>query len=492
MTRSPFLRLCKPFVRLIPQVAPAPKPLPDFYERVKWTAVALIIFLVCCQIPVFGAKPPGSSDPFYWMRVILASNKGTLMEFGISPIVTASMIMQLVQAAKLIDMDPKSKEDQKLFSGAQKLLGIVIVFFEVIAYVLGGMYGEISEIGMLAAAAIIFQLIVSCIICILLDDLLTSGWGLGNGISLFIACNIAETILWKMFSPIFVNLGRGNEVEGAVFAFFHLMFARADKSRALMEAVYRPQLPNISNLLATLLIFTIVIFLQGFQVNLTMVSKKQAGFVYQYPIKLFYTSNMPIILQTAMVSNLFFISKLLFHRLGNDNILCAFFGRWETPEYAGNEGQTVPVAGLAYYVTAPNGLSAMYSDPIHALVYLAFMLGSCALFARLWIEMSGSSPRDVAKKLKEENLMIKGFRGDDKAIIGELKRYIPTAAAFGGIMVGVLSVLGDQLGAIGSGTGILLAVSIITEYHEIIQKESKPQTAASRYQSHVELRAGGG
>jgi protein transport protein SEC61 subunit alpha len=61
-----------------------------------------------------------SSDPFYWMRVILASNYGTLKELGISPIVTSGMIMQLLAGANLIDVDFSLKEDRGLFSGAQK------------------------------------------------------------------------------------------------------------------------------------------------------------------------------------------------------------------------------------------------------------------------------------------------------------------------------------------------------------------------------------
>jgi protein transport protein SEC61 subunit alpha len=61
-----------------------------------------------------------SSDPFYWMRVILTSNRGTLMELGISPIITSGMIMQLLEGANLIDVDFSLKEDRGLFSGAQK------------------------------------------------------------------------------------------------------------------------------------------------------------------------------------------------------------------------------------------------------------------------------------------------------------------------------------------------------------------------------------
>ena len=70
-----------------------------------------------------------SSDPLYWMRVILASNRGTLMELGITPIVTSGMIMQLLAGANLIDVDFSLKEDRALFSGAQKREFIILFYF---------------------------------------------------------------------------------------------------------------------------------------------------------------------------------------------------------------------------------------------------------------------------------------------------------------------------------------------------------------------------
>ena len=60
------------------------------------------------------------ADPLYWMRVILASNRGTLMELGITPIITFGMIIQLLQGAGFIEVDFTLKEDRALFGGAQK------------------------------------------------------------------------------------------------------------------------------------------------------------------------------------------------------------------------------------------------------------------------------------------------------------------------------------------------------------------------------------
>merc|ERR1712139_145194 len=141
-----FLQLVRPFMCVLPEVKSPDRKRP-FREKVLWTAITLFIFLVCCQIPLYGIKTNDSSDPFYWMRVILASNKGTLMELGISPIVTSGLVMQLLAGSKIIDVDQGTKEDKALFQGAQKLLGIIITIVEAVAYVLSGMYGDVKDLG---------------------------------------------------------------------------------------------------------------------------------------------------------------------------------------------------------------------------------------------------------------------------------------------------------------------------------------------------------
>jgi len=200
---------------------------------------------------------------------------------------------------------------------------------------------------------------------------------------------------------------------------------------------------------------------------LPVVSKKQKGQTGTYPIKLFYTSNMPIILQTALVSNLYLISQVLYKRFGG-NIIISLLGRWETPEYSQS---TIPVGGLVYYISPPHNINELISDPIHSLTYITFVLFTCAIFSKFWINVSGSAPKDVARQLKEQNMMFPSKRDDERSTIKVLNNYIPTAAAFGGMCIGLLTLIADFLGAIGSGTGILLAVTIIYQYFELFVKE---------------------
>jgi len=384
------------------------------------------------------------------------------MDLGISPIVTSGMIMQLLAGAKIIEVGDTPK-DRALFNGAQKLFGMIITVGQSIVYVMTGMYGEPSDIGPGVCLLIIIQLFIAGLIVLLLDELLQKGYGLGSGISLFIATNICETIVWKAFSPTTINSGRGTEFEGAIIALFHLLATRTDKVRGLKEAFYRQNLPNLMNLLATVLVFVVVIYFQGFRVDLPIKSARYRGQYSSYPIKLFYTSNIPIILQSALVSNLYVISQMLAHKFSG-NFLVNLLGVWSEAD-----ARSYPIGGLCYYLSPPASFAHMLEDPVHAVLYIVFMLGSCAFFSKTWIEVSGSSAKDVAKQLKEQQMVMRGHR--EKSMIHELNRYIPTAAAFGGLCIGALSVLADFMGAIGSGTGILLAVTIIYQYFEIFVKE---------------------
>lgn len=456
--------MLKPFMSIVPEIQQPARKVP-FKEKLMWTGMTLLMFLICGQVPLFGIMSSKNSDPFFWLRVIMASNRGTLMELGISPIVTSGLIMQLLAGIKIINYNQNDKQERALFNGAQKLAGILMTIVEAFAYVFSGMYGSVREIGILVAILIVFQLSFAGIILTLLDEFLQKGYGLGSGISLFIATNICESIVWKSFSPSTINTGRGTEFEGAIIALIHLLITRNDKGRALKEAFYRSHLPNLTNLLATIFVFVVVVYFQGFRVDLPLSSPKFQGLAGTYPIKLFYTSNIPVILQSALVSMLYFFSQILYGKWPNF-LLVRLIGVWKDSE----NGQHQPIGGLAYFMSPPSSFSNVFEDPLHAIVYLVFVLTICGVFSRTWIEVSGSSSKDVVKQLQNQDVFIKGNQREH-SMRDMLDRYIPIAASFGGMCIGFLTFTADFLGAIGSGTGILLAVTIIYQYFEIFVKE---------------------
>src|ERR1700709_1029511 len=252
-----FLDLIKPFSPILPEVQQPETKVP-FNQKLMWTGLTLLIFLVMSQMPLYGIVSSDSSDPVYWLRMMMGSNRGTLMELGITPIISSGMVFQLLAGTHLIDVNLDLKSDRELYQTAQKLFAVILSMGQATVYAFTGLYGQPSDLGAGIVFLLILQLVVAGLIVILLDELLQKGYGLGSGISLFIATNICESIVWKAFSPSTVNTGRGPEFEGAIIALVHLLITWPNKQLALEEAFYRQNLPNIVNLIATIVVFSAV------------------------------------------------------------------------------------------------------------------------------------------------------------------------------------------------------------------------------------------
>src|SRR4030042_1811745 len=198
-----FLSLFRPLARVLPEIK-VPERKVSFNEKIFWTALVLIVYLVMSEIALYGISGD-VQDSFGQLRVIFASNRGTLMELGIGPIVTAGLILQLLVGSAIIQCDMGNSEDRSLFTSASKVFSIALTGIQASAYLISGMYGSIAN----TATIIIFiQLIAAGIVVMLLDELVQKGWGLGSGISLFIMAGVARENLWQSFSPgtgLFVN-----------------------------------------------------------------------------------------------------------------------------------------------------------------------------------------------------------------------------------------------------------------------------------------------
>jgi protein transport protein SEC61 subunit alpha len=195
---SRFLKALSPFVRIMPEVK-APDREVSFREKFVWTAIVLIIFLIMSHMPLYGVDKGVGTDYLWAMRVILASTRGTLMELGIGPIVTAGLVMQLLSGSKIINVDFGDPEDRALFTGGQKVIALFMTAFQAIAYIMGQAYGEL---GPTSSVIVFMQLFMSGIIVILMDELVQKGWGLGSGVSLFIMTNVAGQVMYNSLNFI--------------------------------------------------------------------------------------------------------------------------------------------------------------------------------------------------------------------------------------------------------------------------------------------------
>eukprot|EP00767_Chilomastix_cuspidata_P003143 gnl/Chilomastix_cuspidata/326.p1 GENE.gnl/Chilomastix_cuspidata/326~~gnl/Chilomastix_cuspidata/326.p1 ORF type:complete len:453 (+),score=216.03 gnl/Chilomastix_cuspidata/326:72-1430(+) len=405
------------------------------------------------------------NNPLFWFRTIFASQRGTLMELGTGPMMFTGLLMQLLSGFNILNVNPRDRKQAALMSGFQKLVTICMTLLQAVLHIALGMYGPVRAMGAFRALAILVQLSGMSVIVMLLDELCQKGYGIASGVSLLTATNVCENIIWKSFSIATVDRGNGKEVEGAIFALFHLLVVRSNKLSALFEAFTREGLPNLFNIIFTLAILLVVIFLQGvvYYVPLQHEATRQP---MNFPIKLLYTSNTPVMFQSAMTSYLFMISQFIFKRWGG-NFFVRLLGSWREVEY--RPGQFYPTGGLIYFLAAPSSLKNALLHPIHTVLYIVYKCVTCALFARMWVRYSNSSPAKVSDDIRRNRLIKPGVRPEK---IGRfIRNPIMIAATLGGGIVGLISVLADIFGAIGSGTGILLAASTISEVCQKVMEE---------------------
>jgi len=477
-----FLRFFTPFVKIMPEIR-NPQREVAFKEKFIWTAVVLIIYLIMSNIPLYGVQLDKSTDYFYWLRVILASQRGTLTELGIGPIVTAGLIMQLLLGSKIIKVDMNDPYDRAMFSGTQKVMAIFLTMFNIIAYIIGGHFGRPTDLGVESIVLIFLQLLFAGIIIILLDELLQKGWGLGSGVSLFIAAGVAGQIFWNAFSFIEAP-GEGRIPRGIIIAFFYVLFDD-DPNTDLLDIWVRGQLPSLLGVITTVIIFVIVVWFEGTRVEIPLAYRGYRGFKGKYPMKLLYVSNIPVILVNALYANLLFFGQLFagpqsgLRGQGNDFWL-DLLGTFEYQDTgAGTGGYLVPKSGLIYYLSPPLGIDALVDDPLRAVVYLFIFIILCIYLGKIWVEVSGLASRDIAQQIIDSGMMVPGFRSSAKIIEKILDRYIPVLIVLNGILIALLSFMADSLGALTSGTGLLIAIGIIHQYAETISKE----VAAQQYPS---------
>jgi len=437
---------------------PKPKKKLSLQTRLLWCGLALLIYQIMGQTPLFGATAP-EFDFLQFARVIFASQQGTLVELGIGPIVTAGLLMQLLKGSEILKFDFTKPDERGVFQTATKLVTYIVIIVESVVYAIA-VYGP-GITNPTVLYVIIGQLISASIIIMFLDELIQKGWGLGSGISLFIMAGVAQQILWSIFSPL--AAGDGTSIGVVPFVTQSLM-----QGTTFEEIFFRAnQLPSIFGLLITAGVLLVLVYTQAIKVEIPIVSTKYRGFAATYPIKLMYVSNIPVILASALTANAVFIGQMMWANFNprNDHIFFNIIGRFDPTS------PSTPIGGIIYYITPPRGLDLAALDPMRAVAYILFMVVIVVVFGRLWVELGGLSPKSAAKNLLDADVQIPGFRKSNQPVEALLNRYIPSVTIIGSMILGALAGISDVLGVFGSGIGILLMVDILINYYQQLIRE---------------------
>ena len=472
-----------------------------FNQKLWTTVLVLIIYFMMTNVMIYGLSS-STLDIFSSFRAIMAGASGSIMHLGIGPIVTGSIIMQLFAGAKIIQLDLQISADKQLYQGVQKLLVLFMIPIESIPQVYGFLdpsAAVISEYGIgWANAIIVSQLFIGSYLVFLLDELV-SKWGIGSGISLFIAAGVAQSTFVGTLSPLPTVQGSPlsfqNPPSGTLPMIFYTL-RTATNSQLVSENGFELILLNHANpvaaLASSILVFLVVAYAESSKLELPLTHGKVRGHRGQYPIRLVYASNIPVILMAALLANVNMFTLLFWsHPVLSTVPILGRNGAWSKAHWFGayEVGATTPSDGFAWYSSMVNGVGdwlipllnqtgdayghSLGQIMVHVFVYVFFMTAGSTVFAKFWIETTNMGTKDVAKQIERTGMQIPGFRKNPVVLERILERYIPPVTLFSGAFVGLLASGADLLGTVGNatGTGLLLAVGIILRTYEQIQKE---------------------
>jgi len=438
----------------LPEVSGPTQKKISFKEKLKWTGIALVLFFILGVIPLFGLGQNALTQ-FEYLSTILAAKFGSLISLGIGPIVTASIILQLLNGSGILKMDLTTHEGKKRFQGIQKMLSIAIIFAESCIFVfMGGLAPATNFIGTAAylqlQLLLVFQLFLGGMIILFMDEVV-SKWGFGSGISLFIAAGVSQSVFIRALSPL-PSPFNPEIATGAIPALFQSLATGDPITAGLMLAA----------VVATIVVFGIAVYAQAMKIEIPLSFGRVRGYGMRWPLSFIYTGVIPVILVSALMANIKLWARLL------QNWGYPFLGT-----FVGNS----PHSGLIMWLYSPNIISKIIKGSIvpadfaHALVYMLFMIAGCVIFSIFWVQTSGMDARSQAKQIMSSGLQIPGFRKDQRILEHLLNRYIHPLTIMGAIAIGFLSSIADLTGALTSGTGILLAVMIIYKLYEEISKQ---------------------
>jgi len=439
----------------LPEVAgPTQKHL-SFKEKLKWTLIVLGVFFILGQIALFGLGPNALSQ-FEFLSIILGAEFGSIISLGIGPIVTASIVLQLLNGSGIMKFDLTKHEDKQKFQGIQKLLSVFFIVFEAFIFVyMGGLSPPQQYIGTALFGQLrlilIFQLFLGGTILLFMDEVV-SKWGFGSGISLFIAAGVSKTIFTRAFSWI----RSPQNPEAYIGAIPELV-----RSLGVGDAITAGLM--LAAVLATIAVFVMSVYVQAMKIEIPLSFGRVRGYGIRWPLNFIYTSNIPVILVAALLANVQLWARLM--------------QSWGRPWLGTLSDTGAPISGFVEWV-APQDIvgtiirgSLTGSDILHGAVYMFFFIVGSIIFSWFWMQTAGMDAKSVAKQMMSSGLQIPGFRKDERILERLLNRYIKPLTILGAIAVGILAATADLAGALGNGTGILLTVMIIFRLYEEIAKQ---------------------
>lgn len=429
-----------------------------FKEKLMMTGLILLLYYALLSIDVIGVRAPQAGLDL--LQIITASRVGSFLTLGIGPIVLASIFLQLLSGAGIIEVNLRDPKQKLKFHEAQRTLTVLIAVFEGIIFATGLLAPNIIVLSGVNPAfmsyIVALQLILGAIIVMYLDEIITKH-GIGSGISLFIAAGVSLALVGGVISTFFGETG--------IIATLSAGGATAI-GRAFIIAI---------PLVSTIAVFLGVAYGEGTKVKLP-IHISVLGQNRPLELPLFYVSNIPVIFAAALLLNIEILGATLLApielNVGGVNLM----------QYiAVSDGTGRLVDGFLYMISplrpqlnfisylefVINGRTPFLGVPeiVHAIIYVLFLSLVSIVFGMFWVETSNMDAKSVADQLSSAGGGLKGFRFDKRLLEKRLNDYITPLTFLGSFLVGLLAGIADLTGSFGTGTGILLTVGILYRFY---------------------------
>ncbi len=442
-------------------------------SRLAWTLTILTLYFFLSNIPLFGLSPL-AMELFSRWRAIFAGKIFSLTALGITPILSASILTQILAGRKVLKLDLSEPEEQALYLNIQKFLVVIFAALVSLTYVVVFYQPDpalSSEFGTLTVLLLLFSEVFAGGMLIYFMDSVVSRWGIGSGVGLFILADVSQAMFAGLVNPeMEVGYGGNLWAIGVIPRLIQIIFM--PESIGLTGGVYEKLTidflfaSGIIALIATIAVFFAIIYVESMRLSVKvpgfrrrkrlLVPVKFVYFTYIFFIPLMFALDILHIIQA--------IGKMLYAR---GITILGTYDRWGNAE-----------SGIMYFlqpIYSPyDWIPALMATPhepweiaLRILISTSMLIVATILSAFLWIKLTeGLEEKDIMRMVRSLSLPIrKDFQ--IKAIKRQIDRQTSRILVLECVIFCILSEILNMFGSLGNvSVYLLLAVSIAYGFYE--------------------------
>merc|ERR1711936_128052 len=424
-------------------------------DRARNQIYVLLMYIICSQLPLYGAIQKESSIIDKFLKQQYGSSKGTLFEFGLFPVNSISYILRLIINMKIFNLDMSVAEDRQVYDICIKFGSILLTLSLAVMQWQLGYFGATSELGMINSVLIISQLTCVTTMLIYLDDVSSRGWNLVSSNDMYICSIQCETLIWGLLSPVTLKTRRGTEFQGILIETLYTLLIKDNKIKQLSYLLTRKSGPNLTEVFATYFIAILCLDVMKLKVDIPLANSQYRGGVRSWSYHLMRNQSLVGYFAQAYYQ----IQKVSWYlnRTLPTHIITRMIGMW-------NHDTRQPEGGLIYWITACSGVFQVYKEPFRAFTYACGYLSMCLIVSNLESRLMSTSRVDLARTLRDRGLVVRG--ASKSSLLQAVSSYTIPTQMCGALAIGAIAVFSDYTNSIVKGQHMTSALQVLVQIYD--------------------------